>query len=117
MTDLGRPEVLLGLNINYGSEGLIALYAETYISKIAPRFNFEHCQNKKSYSTPMEPGLHLSIADEAKDEREIGDFPYICPWLQVCCISQSQSDRTSASQQGALSVHGKAWDSHGQSSY
>ena len=25
----------------------------------------------------MEPGLHLSIADEAKDEREIGDFPYM----------------------------------------
>jgi hypothetical protein len=77
MTDLGRPEVLLGLNINYGSEGSITLYAETYISKIAQRFNFEHCQNKKSYSTPMEPGLHLSIADEAKDEREIGDFPYM----------------------------------------
>jgi len=59
MTDLGRPEVLLGLNINYGSEGSITLYAETYISKIAQRFNFEHCQNKKSYSTSMEPGLHL----------------------------------------------------------
>ena len=25
----------------------------------------------------MEPGLHLSIADEAKDEHEIGDFPYM----------------------------------------
>ena len=77
MTDLGRPSVLLGLNISYGSEGSITLYAETYISKIAQRFNFEHCQNKKSYSTPMEPGLHLSIADEAKDEHEIGDFPYM----------------------------------------
>ena len=31
MTDLGRPSVLLGLNISYGSEGSITLYAETYI--------------------------------------------------------------------------------------
>jgi len=52
MTDLGRPEVLLGLNINYGSKGTITMTAETYISKLAQRFNFEHCQNKKSFSTP-----------------------------------------------------------------
>ena len=77
MTDLGRPEVILGLNIKYNlADGTILLNAETYISKLAKRFNFEHCQNKKSFSTPMETGCRLSIADEAKDEREIGDFPY-----------------------------------------
>ena len=76
MTDLGRPEVMLGLNIKYGTNGTILLNAETYIGKLAKRFNFEHCQNKKSFSTPMETGCHLTVADEAKDEREIGDFPY-----------------------------------------
>jgi transposase InsO family protein len=77
MTDLGRPEVILGLNIKYNlADGTILLNAETYISKLAKRFNFEHCQNKKSFSTPMETGCRLSIADEAKDEHEIGDFPY-----------------------------------------
>ena len=87
MTDLGRPEVLLGLNISYGSEGTITLTAETYISKLAQRFNFEHCQNKKSYSTPMETGCHLSISDEAKDEREIGDFPYMSLVASLLYIS------------------------------
>ena len=87
MTDLGRPEVLLGLNITYGQEGSITLSAETYISKLAQRFNFEHSQNKKSYSTPMEPGCRLSIADEAKDEREIGDFPYMSLVASLLYIS------------------------------
>ena len=87
MTDLGRPEVLLGLNINYSSEGTITLTAETYISKLAKRFNFEHCQSKKSYSTPMETGCHLSVADEAKDEHEIGDFPYMSLVASLLYIS------------------------------
>ena len=51
--EIGRPEALLGLNINYGPEGSIALYAGTYINKIAQRFNFEHYQNKKSYSIQL----------------------------------------------------------------
>ena len=118
MTDLGRPSVLLGLNISYGSEGSITLYAETYISKIAQSFNFEHCQNKKSYSTPIEPGLHLSITDEAKDEHEIGDFPYMPLVASLLYLAIAvRPDICFAVKELQMSVYGKAWDGYGQSSY
>ena len=65
----------------------------------------------------MEPGLHLSIADEAKYEREIGDFPYmpLVASLLYLSLNRGQTGHLLRSQ-GALSVHGKAWDGYGQSS-
>ena len=55
MKDLGEAEVILGIRIKRGHNG-ISISQSHYIEKILKNFNFESCS---PVSTPMDPNIKL----------------------------------------------------------
>ena len=75
ITDLGEVHWLLGIKITRNhSAHTISLSQTAYINAITTRFNLE---NTKLVSTPMDPGLMLSITQCPKTQAEINEMKSI----------------------------------------
>nr|KAJ0200300.1 hypothetical protein LSAT_V11C600326060 [Lactuca sativa] len=73
MKDLGEAEVILGIRIKQGNNG-ISISQSHYIEKILKKFNFENCSPVR---TPIDPSLKLlpnkgSLVSQLEYSRAIG---------------------------------------------
>ena len=75
ITDLGEVHWLLGIEITWNHSAHTILLSQTaYIDTITTHFNLE---NAKSVSTPMDPGLMLSITQCPKNQAEKNEMKSI----------------------------------------
>ena len=72
MEDLGRPERMLGMDIEWTEKGVV-IRQTTYINKVLKRFGMETCHGSP---TPMTPGTRLLKSQQADEKDEKPEFEY-----------------------------------------